>query len=150
MPRDLLRRDGKVRSLNRFTAHMSRKMPRKGKRGVPPCVLQQEVEKKSDLKAVRGTVKAAMLKGDPGCPCLVASSVHNWIVKERKVWNSETCQMEWMRHLRLNHVDTHNNKMGNTDVADQLRVFHCLDHWVRDRKWWWAAMFWAPGTMLTD
>jgi hypothetical protein len=40
--------------------------------------------------------------------------------------------------------------MGHVDVADQLRGSYRIDIYVRNRKWWWAIMFWAFGTLLTN
>ena len=25
-----------------------------------------------------------------------------------------------------------------------------LDHWLRNRKWWWSIVFWAIGVILTN
>jgi hypothetical protein len=50
---------------------------RKGMRGVPSCVLHEEKSNKKDQMKVRGTVKAAILKDDPNCPDLVATSVYD-------------------------------------------------------------------------
>ena len=62
-------------------------------------------------------MKVAKLEGDPGCTCLIASSVYDtkpvhylsmisnkvkWIVKERLVYNAEIKQKETMRSLQLN------------------------------------------------
>jgi hypothetical protein len=46
-------------------------------RGLPSCVLQEEKSSKKEQMKVRGTVKAAILKGDPTCPDLVATSVYD-------------------------------------------------------------------------
>ena len=40
--------------------------------------------------------------------------------------------------------------MGDVDIADQLRVFYRLDHWMRNKKWWWSIMFWSLGVTLTN
>ena len=45
---------------------------RKGMRGIPACVRQDEVQNKKNQLLVRGTVKAAVIKGDPDCPNLIA------------------------------------------------------------------------------
>ncbi len=50
---------------------------RKGGRGLPPSVLQEEEQNKAKQVLVRGTVKAAVLKGDTSCPNLVATSVYD-------------------------------------------------------------------------
>jgi hypothetical protein len=78
---------------------------RKGGRGLPSSVLQEEVKNKKEQMAVRGTVKATVLIGDPECPDLVATSVYDTkpvhflsmicnsikcIVKERAVFNMDT------------------------------------------------------------
>jgi hypothetical protein len=78
---------------------------RKGGRGFPEAVLQEEVKARADQIRQRGTVKAAVLEGDDTCPNLVAVSVYDtkpvhflsmscdsieWITKERKVFSSST------------------------------------------------------------
>ena len=138
---------------------------RKGGRGIPSCVQQQEEKNRKTVDSVRETVKVAKLEGDPGCPCLIASSVYDtkpvhylsmisnkvkWIVKERLVYNPQTKCKEIMRFLRLNQIDTYNYGMGSVDIADQLRVFYRPDHWIRNRKWWWSILFWAFGVILTN
>ena len=114
---------------------------------------------------MRGTVKAAVLEGDPSCPQLVATSVYDakpvhflsmvstsieWIVKTRSVFNVETGRTELMCFLRLNHIDDYNNGMGHVDVSDQLRNHYRFDRWLRQRKWWWSIMFWAIGVILVN
>ena len=71
---------------------------RKGKRGLPKSVIQEEVVSRKQQILKRGTVKAAVLRGDTGCPDLVASSIYDtkplhylsmvceklkWVVKEK-------------------------------------------------------------------
>ena len=86
--------------------------------GLPKCVLQEEKKKRSDVLAVCGTVKSAVLCNDPELPDLVASiSVYEtkpvyflstccksmkWIVKV------DTGKTEIMRFLRLNQDDFYN------------------------------------------
>ena len=139
---------------------------RKGMRGLPKCVLQEEKKKRSDVLAVRGTVKAAVLCNDPELPDLVASSVYDtkpvhflstccesikWIVKERLTFNVDTGKTEIMRFLRLNQNDFYNFSMGSVDVSDQLRTSYPFDHsWLRNRKWWWSLLFWWFGVMLVN
>ena len=50
---------------------------RKAGRGLPSCVLQQEVHGKEELRMVRGTVKGAVMEGDNDMPGLVAVSYYN-------------------------------------------------------------------------
>jgi len=114
---------------------------------------------------VRGTVKVAVLKGDPGCASLIAATVYDtkpvhflsmsaesiqWVENERHVYNVEKQQMEWIKFLRLNVNDDYNNGMGDVDASDQLRNYYRFDHWLRKTKWWWSFLFWAKGVMLVN
>ena len=82
-------------------------------RGVPNCVLQEPVKKAAET-TTRGTLKAAMLQGDPNCPDLVAMSVYDskpvhfismscesikWIEKKRQVWNQAEREMQDISYL---------------------------------------------------
>jgi hypothetical protein len=97
------------------------------------------VKNKKEQMAVRGTVKAAVLIGDPGCLDLVATSVYDskpvhflsmicqsieWIIKERSVFNVDTGRVKYMQFLWLNHVNDYNYGMGHVDVSNQLRNFY--------------------------
>ena len=44
-------------------------------RGIPGCVSQEEEKSKKKQLLARGTTKAAVLKGYPDCPDLLAMSV---------------------------------------------------------------------------
>jgi hypothetical protein len=138
---------------------------RKGGRGFPQAVLQEEVKSRSEQLRVRGTVKAAVLKGDATCPNLVAVSVYDtkpvhflsmscesieWITKERKVFIASTGKYEKMKFLRLNINDTYNKEMGHVDVSDQLRNYYRFDHYMRKRKWWWSLAFWGIGVQFVN
>ena len=46
-------------------------------RGVPSIVIQEETTDWKEVNKVRGTVKAVVLKGEPGCPNLCAISVYD-------------------------------------------------------------------------
>ena len=89
-------------------------------RGIPPSVLQQEEKNRTKRIGVRGTVKAAVIGGDPQRTNLVASSIYNtksvhylsmaserveWIVKEKDVYNVETGMKEPFKFLRLNQIN---------------------------------------------
>eukprot|EP00957_Ditylum_brightwellii_P004345 329935-Ditylum_brightwellii.AAC.1 len=45
--------------------------------GLPSCVLQEKVTSRTNQLAVQGTVKAAILNGDPECDSLVAVFVYD-------------------------------------------------------------------------
>jgi len=40
--------------------------------------------------------------------------------------------------------------MNSVDVADQLRNNYRMDHWLRQRKWWWSIFLWGLGVLLTN
>ena len=138
---------------------------RKGGRGIPPSVVQDEMKSRAAQIKVRGTVKAAVLEGDPGCPNLVASSIYDtkpvhylsmickglfWICISKAVFNVDTGRYEALRFLRLNQKDTYNHTMGNVDLADQLQGMYRPDIWVRNRKWWCYIWFWGLSVLLTN
>jgi hypothetical protein len=138
---------------------------RKGMRGLPSCVLQDEAKNKKEQMKVRGTVKAAILLGDPACPNLVATSVYDtkpvhflsmscdsikWIVKTRDVYCVDTKKIETIRFLCLNINDDYNAGMGHVDVSDQLRNCYQMDHWARKQKWWWSIYLWGFGVMMVN
>ena len=138
---------------------------RKSGRGVPSLVLQEEVSDKNEIEKVRGTVKAAVLKGDSECPNLCAISVYDtkpvhfitmcnekieWIKKKRKVYDKVTKKVKTVDYLRLNVNDDYNNGMGDVDVADQLRNQYRVDMWLRNYKWWHALFWWGVQVLLTN
>ena len=73
-----------------------------------------------------------------------------WIVKEKAVFNVDTGKTEKMQFLYLNQIYTYNYGMGDIDIADQLRLHYHMDHWLRNRKWWWSILFWALGVILPN
>ena len=50
---------------------------RKGMRGIPLSIKQEEVTNKKKKIEVRGTVKVMVLQGDEKFPNIVASSIYN-------------------------------------------------------------------------
>ena len=67
-----------------------------------------------------GTVKAAVLEGDPKCPNLVASSVYDakpvhylsmvsgevkWVEVNKDVYNVNSGEVEQLKFLRLCHIN---------------------------------------------
>ena len=137
----------------------------KSGRGLPKCVLQEDKTSPSDIRAVWGTVKAAVLEGDPKIPNLVAVSYYDqkpvhfllticesikWIQCETPVFCIETEQVENMKFLCLNINDDYNHDMGGCDIVDQLRIYYHFDHWKRKREWLWSFFFWATGVLLVN
>jgi hypothetical protein len=113
----------------------------------------------------RGTVKAAVLEGDPDCPNLVAVSVYDtkpvhfitmvsecieWVTKSRKVWNVALQALVSMEFLRLNVNDNYNGEMNDVDISDHLRKIYKFNHWLRNKKWWWAIFLYAMEVLLTN
>ena len=138
---------------------------RKGMRGIPVCVSQELEKSKKNQLLVRGATKAAVLKGDPNCPDLVATSVYDsvpvhylsmtceklkWIVCEKLVYNIDTGIKELLKFLRMSFINDYNYGMGDVDIADQLRNSYRFDHWMRKKKWWWSKMFWGIGVILVN
>ena len=138
---------------------------RKGMRGIPECVKQEEKKSRKEQIKVRGTVKAAILMGDDRVPCLIASSVYDtkpvhylsmvsgrieWIEVKKRVFNVDTNEWGEIKFLRMNFINNYNFTMGHVDVSDQLRGSYRIDRWVRNRKWWWSMMFWGIGVLLTN
>ena len=138
---------------------------RKGNRGIPKMVQQDLVESRIGQLAVRGTVKAAVVEGDDKIKDLIASSVYDtkpvhylsmvceaikWIIMKKDVFNVDTDTVEELQFLRMAHIDTYNNEMGQVDIADQLRGSYRCDWWLRNRKWWWSLLFWVFGLLLTN
>ena len=138
---------------------------RMGMRGIPKHVQQLEVKNRKEQMAVRGTVRAAVLEGDPDCPNLVASSVYDakpvhylsmvsdelkWMEVNKSVYNVDSGEVEVLKFLRMSNINKYNKEMGNVDLADQLRGTYRLDKSVRNRKWWWSIMFWSIGVCLTN
>ena len=118
-------------------------------RGILACVSQEVEKSKKKQLLVRGTTKAAVLKGDPNCPDLVATSVYDsvpvhylsmvceelkWIVCDKPVHNVDTSTKELLKFLRMRYINDYNHGMGDVDIADQLRNNYRFDHWMRRTK----------------
>ena len=114
---------------------------------------------------VRGTVKAVILEGDDNCPNLLASSVYDikpvhylsmcteklhWTEVRKNVFNVDSGEVESLRFLRINTIHKYNSEMRDVDLADQLRGSYRVDHWIRNRKWWWSILFWGLSVILTN
>ena len=118
--------------------------------------MQQELQNKNEQDKVKGTVRAAVLTGDPDCPTLLAVSVYDskpvyfltmvaekifWKVMKRSVYDKDRCRMKQIEYLRLNVNDDYNTGMNGADIADQLRGSYRFDKWLRNYKWW-RSLFW--------
>ena len=138
---------------------------RKSGRGLPKCVVQEEVKNVNDIQSVQGTVKAAVLQGDPEVPDLLAVSYYDqkpvhflsticqkikWVECEKKVFCVELDQVKSLKFLRLSINNDYNYGMGGVGIADQLRHYYRFDHWMRKRKWWWSVFFWGIGVLLVN
>jgi len=107
---------------------------RKSGRGCPPCVIQEEkLGKHAD--AARGTVKAAVLKGDSMSSDLVVASCYDqkpfyvisskvekisWEPILKKVWSTELKLNVDFTFLRWSMSHDYNYQMNDNDIADQL------------------------------
>ena len=138
---------------------------RKGMRGIPKCVAQEEQKNKKLQILAQGTVKVAVLRGDEEVGDLVATSIYDskpvhflsmvckslkWKEKERIVYNVETGMKETMKFLRMDYIDNYNMEMGDVDIADQYRNVYRFDHWLRQRKWWWSIFLGGLGVILVN
>ena len=136
-------------------------------RGIPSSMLQEAKINKCGIEAVHGTVKAAVLVGNPKCPYLIALSVYNtkpvhmllmvaeeiqWMIKTQPVYNVHTERIKSLEFLCFNHqIDQYyNNGMMDVDLADQFRGVYCLDKGAHNRKWWWSMLFWSFSVLLTN
>jgi hypothetical protein len=130
---------------------------RKSGRGCPPCVFQEEKTGKA-AEAARGTVKAAVLKGDSRSSDLVVASCYDqkpfymishsctsvtWTTIEKQVWSSALHKTVPYKFLRWNLSDDYNYEMNDNDIADQLRLVYRMMRFQRNNKWWWALFLWA-------
>ena len=138
---------------------------RKSGRGIPKCILQEEVKTKDELARVRGTLKVAKLVGDEKLQGLVAVSLYDtkpvyvltnaieqvkWIQKDRQLYDKTQNKKAPPPFYRINIIISYNYNMNNVDIADQLRGSYRWDHWMRKRKWWWSMYFWCIQMLLTN
>jgi len=90
--------------------------------------------------AARGTVKAAVLKGDSRLSNLVVASCYDqkpfymishscesvpWMTIMKKVWSTALKTNIDFSFLRWNLSDDYNFEMNDNDVADKLRLVGC-------------------------
>ena len=111
---------------------------KKSGRGVPPCVIQQELKGKH-AKTARGTVKAAVLKGDSKlCNLVIVSNYDQkpiymikysipkitWTTITKKVWSSKLGKSVLFKFLWCNVSHDYNYEMNDNDAADQLHLIY--------------------------
>ncbi len=134
-------------------------------RGLPAGIIQKVETDPKAADRLRGTTKAAVLRNVTECPNLIACSVYDtkpvhmlstvaetieWEEKKRRVWSYELKRHVQMGYLRLNLIDMYNNNMNSVDIADQHRNCYRFNHWLRNRKWWWAIFMWSLGIAATN
>jgi hypothetical protein len=130
---------------------------RKSGRGVPTCVFQEDKTGKA-AEAARGTVKAAVLRGDSLSSDLVVASCYDqkpfymishscesvtWVPVTKRVWSSTLRKTVDFNFLRWNLSNDYNYEMNDNDIADQLRLVYRFMRFQRNIKWWWALFLWG-------
>ncbi len=130
---------------------------RKTGRGALPMVFLEEKTSKA-AEAARGTVKAAVLKGDSLSSDLVVASCfdqkpfymisHNcesigWMPITKKLWSLAMKQDVDHTFLWWSLSDQYNFEMNNNDIANQLRLVYRIIRFQRNNKWWWALFLWG-------
>jgi hypothetical protein len=133
---------------------------RMSSRGLPPLVRQLEEKNVKEAMKLRGRTAAARLLNSADCPDLFACLVYDtkpvhmlstvkesmyWVAKKWKFWSAVHREIREMGHLCLNFIDDYNNNMNKANIVDQLQNQHRPDHWMRNRKWWWAFFIWGIG-----
>ena len=110
------------------------------------------------FNTARGTVKAAVLKGDSRSSNLVIASCYvqkpfyiishsresiTWMLIKKKVWSSALKKTIDFSFLWWNLSDDYNYKMNNNDIGDQLQLVYWIISFQRNVKWWWALFLWG-------
>ena len=134
-------------------------------RGLPKCVIQLNKTQESEAAKVRGTTRAAVLKGDSLCENLVAVSVYDtkpvhflsmmcdnikWVKKSRLIYDKKLNKKVKVVYYRLNVNDSYNNHMGDVDVADQIRGYYRSQLFSRNFKWWHAILWWGMEVSIVN
>ena len=82
---------------------------RKSGRGIPKCILQEEVSTKEDLAKTRGTVKVAKLVGDDCIQGLVAVSLYD--TKPVYIMTNAIEEVKWIKKDRELYDKSQNKKL---------------------------------------
>ena len=137
---------------------------RKSGRGAPPCIMQEEQTGKW-VEAARGTVIAAVLKGDSQSSNLVIASCYDqkpfymishsieevtWIEHTKQVWSSVLRRKVDFKFLWWALSDDYNYEMNDNDVADQLCLVYRIMRLQRNNKWWWALWLWGYKVIIVN
>jgi hypothetical protein len=72
---------------------------RKSGRGLPSCILQEELKNQKEAEKVRGQTKAAVLEGDTECPNLVAFSVYD--TKPVHFLSTSCTELKWIEKVKI-------------------------------------------------
>ncbi|MFM8621986.1 MAG: hypothetical protein ACKOB3_01190, partial [Holophagaceae bacterium] len=137
---------------------------RKSGRGCRPCVMQDEKTGRA-ADTARGTIKAAVLKGDSRSSNLVVASCYDqkpfymishscesvtWTTITKKVWSTALKKNIDFSFLWWNLSDDYNFEMNDNNVADQLRLVYRIMRFQRNIKWWWALFLWGYEVSLVN
>ena len=118
-------------------------------KGIPSVVQQTEVANVNHVLQVKGTVKVAVLKGDPDIKDLVAISYYDskpvyflttvlqnvkWNMLTKRVFNKQEYKMCKMPFFRPNFADDYNQDMDHVDITDHLGKRYQMGRELLQRK----------------
>jgi len=136
----------------------------KSGRGCPSNVVQEDKPGRA-ADAARGTVKAAVLKGNSQSSNLVVASCYDqkpfymillscenvtWMPISNRVCRKALKQNVDFSFLWWNLSDKYNFKMNDNKVADQLRLIFWIMRFQQNVKWWWALFLWGYKVSLVN
>ncbi len=125
-----------IAAANCKTKVLTQRILRKNGRGAPPIIFQEEVTGKK-AEATRGTVKAAVLKGDSCAQGLIVASCFDqkpfdmvsnvttkvgWNVVEKKVQSQSAKKNNIYCFLFFSMSDDYNFQMNDNNIADKLHL----------------------------
>ena len=109
--------------------------------------------------------KLLFYKVNPSCSKLIAYSVYDakpvyflTTAAEKVCWDKNMLSVydeTQRKKVKINYYQSNiqnfdNFHMNSVDVADQLRSPYGFQHWVQNRKWWWALFMWGLGVILVN